>query len=278
MSVSNLISYNINSKNRISGTDENFNIQIDIPNNLKNVLNMVSITQICIPKSFYMVQNGFNNLHLYEEVIGSENKQLINIVIPPGNYKKTEFYKKLGALMTSSSLNNITYTITDEQTDYDTGKCKITANNNNVNKYLNFLYGDIYELIGFNKNTEYNFIDNIVSVNIINFNRENNLYLKSNCCNSVNNDLVNGTNTLCVVYSGGNKDFSYIINQYRLKDNMKPLIFNNTLSFSLCNEDGEQLYLNGVDMSFVINFFTYTPNKRIYDKINNFIDFNLIKD
>lgn len=278
MSVSNLISYNINSKNRISGTDENFNIQIDIPNNLKNVLNMVSITQISIPKSFYMVQNGFNNLHLYEEVIGSGNKQLINIVIPPGNYKKTEFYKKLGTLMTSSSLNNITYTITDEQTDYDTGKCKITATNTNVNKYLNFLYGDIYELIGFNKNTEYNFIDNIVSVNIINFNRENNLYLKSNCCNSANNDLVNGTNTLCVVYSGGNKDFSYIINQYRLKDNMKPLIFNNTLSFSLCNEDGEQLYLNGVDMSFVINFFNYTSNKRIYDKINNFIDFNLIKD
>lgn len=278
MSVSNLISYNINSKNKISGTDENFNIQIDIPNNLKNVLNMVSITQICIPKSFYMVQNGFNNLHLYEEVIGSGNKQLINIVIPPGNYKKTEFYKKLGTLMTSSSLNNITYTITDEQTDYDTGKCKITATNTNVNKYLNFLYGDIYELIGFNKNTEYDFIDNIVSINIINFNRENNLYLKSNCCNSDNNNLFNGANTLCVVYSGGNKDFSYIINQYRLKDNMKPLVLNNTLNFYLCNEDGEQLYLNGVDMSFVINFFTYTPNKRIYDKINNFIDFNLIKD
>lgn len=278
MSISNLISYNINSKNRISGTDENFNIQIDIPNNLKNVLNMVSITQICIPKSFYMVQNGFNNLHLYEEIIGSGNKQLINIVVPSGNYKKTEFYKKLGLLMTGASLNNITYIIIDEQTDYDTGKCKITATNSNVNKYLNFLYGDIYELIGFNKNTEYSFIDNIVSVNIINFNRENNLYLKSNICNSVNNDLINGTNTLCVVYSGGNKDFSYIINQYRLKDNMKPLIFNNTLNFSLCNEDGEQLYLNGVDMSFVINFFTYTPNKKIYDKINNFIDFNLIKD
>ena len=56
----------------------------------------------------------------------------------------------------------------------------------------------------FNKNVEYEFISSIVSVNIINLNRENNIYLKSNIVNNRNND-----------YKLNNKSFKKIKNGYK---------------------------------------------------------------
>jgi hypothetical protein len=278
MSISNLITYNLNSKNRTSGTNDNFSINIDLPADLSRYINKVSVSQICIPKSWYFLQTGNNNLHLYEEVIGSGNKQLINITIPEGNYSKLQLYNKLGSLMTLNSLNGVTYTFTDEHNDYDTGKLKINATNNAIKTYLYFFDNDVYECMGFNKNVEYEFISSIVSVNIINLNRENNIYLKSNIVNNRNNDMITGSSVLCCVYSAGNKDFSYIIQQYNIIDNMKDFINNTSMNFYLTNEDNKAIFLNGVDMSIQINFFTYTPNKTFFDKINNYINYSLIKN
>jgi len=279
MSISNLITYNINSKMRDYGTNDNFWIKIDIPNEIKTQLNAVSISQINIPKSFYFIQNGYNNFHLYEEVIGSGNKQLINIVVPPGNYSKKQLFTKMNSLMTSSSLNNITYTLTDESSEYDTGKLKIITTNSNVNKYITYFDNDLYECFGFEKNIEYGpFTNYLISPNIINLNRESNIYCKSNCINNINNDLKSGTNVLSVVYSASNRDFSYIVQQYPLLDNMKRFKLENNFNFFLTNEDGDNIYLNGVDWSFVLNIFTYTPNKVFYDKLNNYINYNLIKE
>lgn len=279
MSISNLITYNINSKMRDSGDNDNFWIKLDIPNDIKNQLNAISITQICLPKSYLFIDTPNNNFHLFEEVIGSENKQLINIIVPSGNYSKAQLYKKMSSLMTSSSLNNITYTLTDETTEYDTGRLKIITTNPNINKYITYFNNDLYECFGFEKNKEYGpFTDYIISPNCINLNRENNLYLKCNTVNNFNNDLYNGSNVLCVVYSAGNKDFSYIIQQYPLLDNMKRFKNENSLNFYVSNEDGDLIKFNGVDWSFVLNIFTYTPNKILYDKLNNYINYNLIKE
>lgn len=278
MSISNLITYNLNSKNRSSGTNDNFSINIDLPADIARFINKVSVTQICIPKSWYFIQSGSNNLHLYEEVIGSGNKQLINITIPEGNYSKLQLYNKLGSLMTLNSLNNVIYTFSDEHNDFDTGKLKINATNNAIKTYLYFFDNDIYECMGFNKNVEYEFINNIVSVNIINLNRENNIYLKSNIVNNRNNDMNTGSGVLCCVYSAANKDFSYIIQQYNMIDNMKDFVNNSSMNFYLTNEDNKSILLNGVDMSIQINFFTYTPNKSFFDKINNYINYSLIKN
>ena len=278
MSISNLITYNLNSKNRSSGTNDNFSINIDLPADIARFINKVSVSQICIPKSWYFIQSGSNNLHLFEEVIGSGNKQLINITIPEGNYSTLQLYNKLGSLMTLNSLNNVIYTFSDEHNDFDTGKLKINATNNAIKTYLYFFDNDIYECMGFNKNVEYEFINNIVSVNIINLNRENNIYLKSNIVNNRNNDMNTGSGVLCCVYSAANKDFSYIIQQYNMIDNMKDFVNNTSMNFYLTNEDNKSILLNGVDMSIQINFFTYTPNKSFFDKINNYINYSLIKN
>jgi hypothetical protein len=180
--------------------------------------------------------------------------------------------------MTSNSLNGVIYTFSDEHNDYDTGKLKINATNNAIKTYLYFFDNDIYECMGFNKNIEYDFISTIVSVNIINLNRENNIYLKSNIVNNRNNDLITGSGVLSCVYSAANKDFSYIIQQYNIIDNMKDFINNNSMNFYLTNEDNKSIFLNGVDMSIQLNFFTYTPNKSFFDKINNYINYSLIKN
>jgi len=279
MSISNHICYNVNSKNRSSGSNDNFYITLDIPNDFKKNLNAVSISQLCVPKSFYFIQDNFNNFHLYEEVIESGNKQLINIIIPPGNYSKKQLYVKMSNLMTLNSLNNVVYTLTDETTEFDTGKLKIITTNNNINKYITYFNNDLYECFGFEKNKEYGpFTEYIISPNVINLNRENNLYIKSNCVNNDNNDLLSGSNVLSVLFCAANKDFSYIIQNYPILDNMKKFRYENFINFYITNEDNESIYLNGVDWSFVIHFFTYTPNKILFDKINNYINYNLIKE
>jgi hypothetical protein len=82
--IDNLISYNITSKNRINGTTHNFNIAIDIPSDIINKINYVSITDISIPKSFYQIEYDYNTFRLYE------NDVLIVITLPPGNYSKNQ--------------------------------------------------------------------------------------------------------------------------------------------------------------------------------------------
>ena len=55
--ISNLITYYVNSANRINdGSDtDNFNYLFNISNDLYNDIDHVSITEISIPKSFYVI-------------------------------------------------------------------------------------------------------------------------------------------------------------------------------------------------------------------------------
>lgn len=270
--IDNLITYNITSKNRISGTTDNFNININIPSDIINKINYVSITNISIPKSFYQIENGYNNFNLYE------NDVLINIILPPGNYSKPQLLSYLSSQMTLQSLNNVVYEIVDEQTLYDTGKIKINCNQPLVIKKLLFSQNDIYQFLGFNYDKLYIFSNSIISENIINLNSEDVLLLHSNICSSNNNDQLVGSDVLCSIYTSGQKNYSYIIKSYDMIFNMKPFIKNNGFSFYLTNEYNQNINLNGIDFNFVLNIFTYTPNNNFYKKVNDIINYSLIKE
>jgi hypothetical protein len=53
--ISNLYSFNIDSKLRINGSDDNFEFRIDLDNEKRKIINMCSISYISIPKSYYLV-------------------------------------------------------------------------------------------------------------------------------------------------------------------------------------------------------------------------------
>lgn len=270
--IDNLITYNITSKNRLEGSTNNFIIKLNIPVDIINIITNVSITDISIPKSFYQIENGFNTFSLYE------NDELITIILPAGNYTKNQLFTYLNGHMTDQSINGITYTITDEQSFYDTGKIKITTDKPLIIKKLLFSKNDIYQFLGFNTDIEYIFTTEIISPNIINLNSEDVLLLHSNICSNNNNDLLGGSDVLCSIYTSGQKNYSYITKSFDLIYNMKPFTNNNYFKFYLTNENNNIIDLGGIDLNFVLNLFTYTPNNKIYNKINNLINYSLINE
>ena len=56
---------------------------------------------------------------------------------------------------------------------------------------------------------------------------------------------------------------------------MKPYINKELFNFTLVNENNQIMNLNGVNMSFVLNLFTYT---NINPKISNYIDYKILND
>jgi hypothetical protein len=270
--IDNLITYNITSKNRLEGSTNNFIIKLNIPVDIINSITNVSITDISIPKSFYQIENGFNTFNLYE------NNVLINIILPAGNYSKLQLFSYLNIHMTNQSLNSVIYTITDEHLSYDTGKIKITADKPLITKKLLFSKNDVFQFLGFNTDIQYSFIDQIVSPNIINLNSEDVLLLHSNICSNNNNDLLGGSDVLSSIYTSGQKNYSYITKSFDLIYNMKPFTNNNYFKFYLTNENNNIIDLGGIDLNFVLNLFTYTPNNKIYNKINNLINYSLINN
>jgi hypothetical protein len=92
--IDNLISFNITSRNRISGSTHDFNINLDLPTDLITKFTHISITDISIPKSFYQIEQGRNNFSLYED------NELININLPEGNYTKNQLFTYLKMEMT----------------------------------------------------------------------------------------------------------------------------------------------------------------------------------
>ena len=276
MSISNKLSFCINSISRTSGTSSNFNININIPDEIKKQITHVSITQISIPKSYYQIQSGYNTFYLYENSI-----QTI-ITMPPGNYSKVQLYYQLALQMTANSQYSIIYSFSDESTYYTTGRLKISANNPaNRPIQIQAINNDMYSIIGLEPNIIYSFTTNntlFISPNIINLNSLNNLYLHCNCINNNSNDIINGSDVLTIIYGGANPDFSYIINQYDMISNMKEFVNVPIYNFNLSDEKGEPINLNEINLSFILNFFTYTPNYSIYNKISNFINLELIKN
>lgn len=264
--ISNLYSFNIDSKLRISGTDDNFEFRIDLDNEKRKLINMCAISYISIPKSYYLV----DEFNCFFSLI--ENNYLIQLNIPFGNYTKNQIKQKLKDVLNASTVNNIIYDVIDAATDREIGKITITATNNTIIKKLIF-GSEINEIFGFEKNIEYTFTSSITSVNIINLNQENTLYLKSNIVTNNYNQL--GNNTLQVVYCGNIAPFSYIVDQYDIIYNMKPYINQEIFNFSLVNENGNRINLNGVNMSFILNLFTFT---NINNKISNYIDYKILND
>jgi len=270
--IDNLITYNITSKNRIEGSTHNFIIKLNIPTDILNKLTSCCISDVSIPKSFYQIEQGFNTFNLYE------NNELIIITLQPGNYTKNQLFTYLNNNMSNLSLNNVKYNITDEQSLYDTGKIKIIADKPLITKKLLFSRNDIYQFLGFNTNIEYTFTNEIISPNIINLNSEDVLLLHSNICSNNNNDLLGGSDVLCSIYTSGQKNYSYIIKSFDLIYNMKPFINNNYFKFYLTNENNQIIDLNGIDINFVLNLFTFIPNSKIYNKIDQIINYSLLNE
>lgn len=268
MAISNLYSFLIDSKLRTSGNDHDFTFKIDLDNELRKKITHCAISYISIPKSYYLIDDYNNKFYLYEDLSNP-----IEIIIETGNYSRSQIRTKLKNKLNENTLNNIIYDVIDAYTDRETGKIKITSTNNLIQKKLIFT-NEINEIFGFNFNQEYIFNDFLISDHPINLSQENTLYISSNICQNLYNS--NGSSYhIAVIYTGMSQPFSYIVEQYDIIQNMKTYINQETFKFSLVNENNQLINTNSINMSFILNLFTYS---NINSKISNYIDYRILND
>jgi len=243
----------LNSLDRISGGNGDMTIVMPIDEKQRD-FDSVCLVSASIPKSYYLVQPGFNTFILEEDGI-----QVV-ITIDDGNYSVSSFITKVIPLLTFASSipplsNNFIYSAVF---NYDQGKFIFTRTIDA--KISNFIFvNSLYELFGFDSNSTNTLgvINKLKSDNVVDFAVEVNIFLRSDICSTQNSDI------LASISSAGVPNFGYI--KYECPDILacsRPITkFNNSHRFFLtndrANDDPTQqiLKLNGVNM--ILNLLIY---------------------
>lgn len=244
---------------RVTGSDSQFSINLNLPKNKK--YNSISVSDIVIPKSYKLIDEKNNTLTLIE------NNVEIVITFDIGNYTVEQFMKRLGVLLTNNSLNDIKYNVRMyKSTICDTGLMQFQADNNVNNYEISFkISNNIAYLMGYNwpltlgskEPIIKTFVNNIlISDQTINFAYTNNLYLTCNNCQSLKSTHLSNNNILTIIYNYQNYN-SYFHHDQDMFTNEKHLLNDSTneFIFSLIDEDGELVNLNNLDISFNLHIY-----------------------
>lgn len=253
----------INSKNRSSGTHSDMNYRLDMHDIQPD---HIMVLQANIPKSYYMVQEGLNTFILIEDSISAI------ISIPIGNYNRNSFKLALQIQLNASSPNNWTYSVSVPLSSVsDTGKYTFgVTNNTGLQPSFVFNSSNIAELIGFDTDTTYPWTNSTISsANVIKLQKEDTLFIRS--------DIVsfNSSGVLQEINAVNSSDFDNIIymntngDRYAKEMNGNS---NNVYRFTITNENGETMNLNGQNYTMTICVFK-EDNSR--DMIKQYIKYKL---
>lgn len=254
----------VNSNSRLSGTTSDFSAEIKLPPAISGVVDHVSVVGCVVPKSYYLVREGFNSFNLIE------GAQTVVITIPAGNYTLAVFKTTLQNILNATTPTGFTYTITyPTAATVNEGKFTYTVTNNFLQPAFSFLEtSDICEQMGFSAESQYQFVGNTLkSANVVKFVSEDSLFLRS--------DIVDdsGSDTLLNIYTAGVPDFGTISytnpDIYGTAKKIKANA-NGVYRFYLTDEDGHNIDLNGLNTVFTIVVF-----KRIdvFEKISAYITY-----
>lgn len=246
--------YYVSTFNRTGGTNEYFTCQLQIPHDAG--FDRVVVLQASIPNSFYIVQNGFNTFTLREDDIDT------TITVPAGNYSARVFATVVGNLLTTNSPHMWTYTMAlpNQSTEPSTGKFTYTVSGNDSQPSI-ICTVNVNEQLGFDINTTNTFVANsLVSTSVVNFASESTVFIHSDIADSGDSDV------LQEIYSNNAITLSritYLCQVPELYSKMLRTNKANIFTFSLTNEKGQLLNLNGVDMELTLCLYKRdsTPDK-----------------
>lgn len=252
MSITKKLFY-INSSNRISGTDSDFYYQIDLSNYEPT---HVLVLQANIPKSYYVVQNGYNTFTLSEPY--ASGTSTTTITIPAGNYNRSNFMIVLQSQLTTLSAQGYTYTISipNSVNSGDTGKYTFSVAGNGTYQPSFIIPNDpnnMYEMLGFVAGSTNTFVTNtLTSTNVIKLLKEDSIFIHSDIVGGVTDDV------LQEIYTVDNSDFSNIVFQNFARDYYDKEIKgskSNSFRFYLMNEGNEAINLNGLNWTMTLCVF-----------------------
>ncbi len=257
----------INSRERISGTDENFSYHINFPSGLD--FTHVVCLNVLIPKSYYLIQTGgVENIFQLKE-----NNTTVNVTVPVGSYLLNAFRTTIGSLLTAASPNSLTYTLTyPSLSGVDSGKWTFVQTNGAIQSSI-ICNAHLFEPLGFLSGSTNAFTGTtLVSTCVIKLQSEDRLLIHSNIAANPTNDdiLVSINSTTSVNYSSiawecpAPEYYSHLLSSQN----------NNTYSFSLTDEDGELIQLNGLNMNITLLLYKKDP---IFDQIRNVMKLLVMK-
>lgn len=183
----------IESNQRLSGSSHDFLIIYETPSNTE--FDSMCCISASIPKSFYMVDSGFNTFQISED----GGSTFVTITAPVGNYNVNSFITTMVGLMKPPNTTN-TYTITypNALTSADTGKFTFATTgvlaNQPIFRFINKFGFNVQMGFGISntnpsQNTDYTFTANsLTSTNVINMQPSKEIYIS---CDSVNDGFSN---------------------------------------------------------------------------------------
>lgn len=247
----------INSRTRLQGTDSDFTYQIDLPQS--NDYDSVCMLQCMIPKSFYLIQSGYNTFTLVEGASSA------TITIPAGNYSNTSFQTVVKALLNAGSPHTYVYNITfpSSAIEAQTGKFTYTVTGNSGSQPSFVFTTGVYEQMGFSLNSTNTFVSNsMVSTNVLKFQVEDSLFIHSDIVGNEKDDV------LQEVYLD-TPDFANItfscpdVQAYSKRLSSKD---SNSFYFRLTDENKIPIGLNGINMVFTLLVYKKDPIFKIIKK------------
>lgn len=245
MSIVNNYYVYVNSRDRLSGTDSNFTYNIAFPPDID--VDHITVLNALIPKSYYLIQAGHTEFSL------QEGSTIVVISIPVGNYLLNTFRTMLQTLLNNASPNSWSYTVTyPPSSGPDTGKFTYSVTGNSSQPSI-IVQDHVYEPLGFSRNTTNTFVNGTLeSSNVLKLQSEDRLLIHSNIVNNPGRDDI-----LVSINAATNVNFSSIsYTNYAPEYNAKVLNPNqNTYSFSLLNEDGRLMDLNGLNLNLTLLFY-----------------------
>lgn len=229
--------FHLDSHQRLSGEHQDGIYKIKFDSGSIQDYDRIVVLSATIPKSYYAVENGFNDFSLFEN--GIETK----IEIPPGTYSANQFKDTLPTLLTDNSSQGWIYTmsfssVTAKFTYFVSGRTDPLNEPVFIRTTQN-----VYEQLGFTKNNDFYFSDDTIgfleSTTVIDMSPENNVFIRSDICQSSNNN----SNILQDLQGSGVPPFAQINYQCtELEGYSKGLNNNSDLyRFYITNEDDEGL-------------------------------------
>jgi hypothetical protein len=251
---------NFNSKDRVSGTNSNFNsLPVDLGN---NAFDTVCLVQASIPKSFYNMPSGYNTFTL------EENLTSVTVTIPPGNYTRINLQSVLTSLLTDASPNGLTYTVSyPASTVADTFHYTFTVNSTVITCLLSFSSSSPFRQLGFESGATYAFTPGISSstlesVNALNLSYILRAFIKTNLVADATDSILEE------ILSFGSFPSSSVVHyiQYNFDMNSRKLgqSAKNSWNFVLQDAFGQEINLEGVPWAFSVVFFQRNKTHEIH--------------
>lgn len=266
----------IASGTQLSESVSTFSDELQMPD--QEVFDRIVLTQVLIPLSYYVIQNGTNTFILNENGVDTI------ITIPPGQYDTVNFPVVVEALLTANSPNSLTYTITypDSATQPQTNKFTYNASSNTDLIYFQFPPGsDLAIRFGFDRTVDYetqyfSFVSagsTLTSENVVDFTALNTIFIHTNL---VQDEA--GSDILQEIFEANTPPGTNIT--YLCPD---PLAYSKKLSsskiryasFSLTDEFNTPIYLNGLEVILTLCIYK-EPN--FFELAEKYIEYLMRRD